>query len=83
MDLFAERLTDDTEVGAFLLSSNCDTSPSGETITLCIAGALHALILSGKDVALQMQYPSSEGSDTTLWPAVVDAFLVHRDFILG
>ena len=83
MDLFIKRLTDDTAVGAFLLSWNGDKYPSGESISLCIAGALHSLFLWDKDVALQTQYSHNECSEKTLWPSVMDAFLVLRGFISG
>jgi len=53
MDLFANRLTEDTEVGAFLLNWTGDTSSSGHSVPLRVAGALHALVLSAKDETLK------------------------------
>ena len=52
MNPYIKRLNDDTEVVAFLLSLNGDTSPSVESIPFCIAAALHALVLSNKNVAM-------------------------------
>jgi len=82
MDLFANRLTEDTEVGAFLLNWTGDTSSSGHSVPLRVAGALHALVLSAKDETLKTHYPPNESSDTKLWGAVKNAFEYHRDFIL-
>ena len=71
---FCTKLTDDTEVRAFLLNWNGDTSPSGGSMPLRVAPTLHALVLSGKDVALQTHYPRNKGSRLTLWPAVIMLF---------
>ena len=82
VDLFANRLTEDTEVGAFLLNWTGDTSSSGHSVPLRVAGALHALVLSAKDETLKTHYPPNESTDAELWGAVKNAFEYHRDFIL-
>jgi hypothetical protein len=82
MDLFANRLTEDTEVGAFLLNWTGDTSSSGHSVPLRVAGALHALVLSAKDETLKTHYPPNESTDAELWGAVKNAFEYHQDFIL-
>lgn len=83
MSLFSKRLTPNSEVAHHLLSWQGDTSPTGASVHLRLASALHALVLEGKNGALSDLYPPREVDDETLWSAIQDAFERDRDFILN
>lgn len=53
-----------------------DPGPSGQSVPLRLAGALHALHLQGH-AALALVYPPQATSDTLLWAAVCD--VIARD----
>lgn len=80
--LAAERLTHATEVGRALLEWSGDASIKNDLVPARLAGALHALVLSGKEDALKATYPPHESDDDTLWQAIVNAFEAHGDFIV-
>ncbi|NPD20435.1 DUF2332 domain-containing protein [Alterinioella nitratireducens] len=59
-----------------------DLSPSGHSVPLRLAGALHALVLQGKDAALVAAYPPQDVGDDVLKPALAAAVLTHEAQIL-
>lgn len=69
MALFADRLDPGGSVGGRLAAWPGDIGPSGASLPLRLAGALHALRLQG-DPALAAVYPPSASSSDALWTAV-------------
>lgn len=81
--LASARLTADHPAGAKILSWEGDPSPGGDSVPLRLAGALHALVLSGIDHDLAAVYPPHAiDHDNNFWSAVENALCVHSDFIL-
>lgn len=80
MSLCADRLDDTGPVGARILGWEGDPTPEADSVPLRVAGALHALKLSGR--ALGEVYPPAAPSDDALWDAVSDAFTCHEAEIL-
>ena len=80
MELCANRLTRDTEVGRHVLDWPGDPAPSADSLPLRLAGALHALKLEG--LALSAVYPPNEAPDDVLWDEVESAFETHETHIL-
>jgi hypothetical protein len=68
MTLAGDRLTADGPVGERLFAWEGDLSASGQSVPLRLAGALHALVLTGDP--LGRAYPPAEADDDTLWAAV-------------
>jgi hypothetical protein len=81
MTLAAERLGPEGPVGARLHAWPGEIGPSGASLPLRFAGALHAQALGG-DPALAPVYPPAEADDETLWAAVEAALLTRSDDIL-
>lgn len=73
MGLFAKRLASGTAVADKILGWQGDPSPSGDSVPLRIAGALHALKRAGH-AGLGAVYPPQDASDADLWAAVQGAF---------
>lgn len=80
MALLGERLEPSGAVGERLFNWAGDVSPSGESVPLRLAGALHALKLQGK--GLRDVYPPNAVSDDVLWRAVSAALVDHQVQIL-
>jgi hypothetical protein len=80
--LAAERLTADHPIGAKILSWAGDPSPNGDSVPLRLAGALHALVLSGSDKQLACVYPPHTAEADDLWSAVEKACRTHASSIL-
>ena len=80
--LFAERLQPGQAVADRILGWQGDPAPSADSVSLRIAGTLHALVLEGKDSLLSVAYPPDQSDDDALWMAVAHAFETHADFIL-
>lgn len=77
------RLTAGHPVGEKILSWAGDPSPSGDSVPLRLAGALHALVLSGTDGDLAAVYPPHPiDNDDDLWSAIENALQRHASFIL-
>lgn len=57
-----------------------DVSPRGQSVSLRLAGALHALHLQG-DARLGEVYPPEQATDAALWAAVCDVLLAEADHI--
>jgi hypothetical protein len=80
--LAAERLTEDSRVGATVLGWPGNPDGTGDALALRLAGTLHALVRSGQNPALAAVYPPHEVDDDTFW-ATVEAALRHNEaFIL-
>ncbi|CUX45546.1 DUF2332 domain-containing protein [Agrobacterium genomosp. 13] len=75
----AARLDRQTEVGEKILSWPGDVGPSGDSVPLRLAGALHALVLEDKIGPLVDIAPENEDA---LWRACADALRFHSAFIL-
>lgn len=82
LGLLSERLTDEMAVGQALLDWPGD--PAADALPLRIAGALHALVLTGKTADLAGFYPPHlpEGDDNRLWQAIEDALFCHGSYLL-
>jgi hypothetical protein len=80
--LFSDRLTPGTPVADRILDWPGDPLPTADSVPLRIAGALHALVLEGRDATLSAAYPPNAADDDTLWSAVEGAMTEHADFIL-
>lgn len=59
-----------------------DIGPGGASLPLRIAGGLHALVLNGRDDALQAVYPPNTVPDRILREAVLSTLARHQDFML-
>ena len=79
--LVHQRLTDNTAIGRLVLSWPGDPSPSKESVPLRFCGALHALVLTGRDKALADAYPPNVVDPQRMWSAVEAALQRHADFI--
>jgi len=82
MPLIGKRLSGHTGVGARCLAWAGDVGPSGQSVPLRLAGALHALVLDGSAPDLAAVYPPHSPCDDQLWSAVTDALLAHEARIL-
>jgi hypothetical protein len=58
-----------------------DPGPSGQSVPLRLAGALHALHLQGNATLAQV-YPPQKSDDATLWAAVTDVMVSQQAAIL-
>ncbi len=75
----ATRLDRQTEVGERILSWSGDVGPSGDSVPLRLAGALHALAIEEKIAPLADIPPEKEEA---LWQACANALRFHSAFIL-
>ncbi|WP_102225120.1 DUF2332 domain-containing protein [Acidimangrovimonas sediminis] len=75
--LAADRLRPGTPVTDRLFAWQGDITSRGHSLPLRLAGALHALVLSGQDDRLAAQY-AAPGDDGALWGAVSDALTRHE-----
>lgn len=81
--LAADRLTPGTPVADRLFAWEGDISSRGHSLSLRLAGALHALVRSGRDPALAAIYAAPDGaSDDALWQAVAEALAAHEGFVM-
>lgn len=81
LGLLADRLRDDSAVGATIL--NWPTDPIADALPLRLAGALHALVLTRQATRLIDVYPPQVPvDDDALWLAVENAFDAHEAAIL-
>lgn len=78
MALCAERLRPGTEVAERVLSWPGSVGPEAASVPLRLAGALHALKLSGQAPELAAVYPPHTVPDDTLWDRVETCFETHR-----
>ena len=82
MALAADRLAPGTPVADRILGWPGEAGPSGASVPLRLAGALHALVIDGTDPGLALVYPPAEASDDALWAAVETALLRHEARLL-
>jgi len=81
LNLLADDLSEQTSVGKAVL--NWQGDPSADALALRLAGALHALVLTGKSAALTDVYPpAGRPSDDLLKQAIGTALVDHADTIL-
>lgn len=79
--LVATRLTDNGHVANRILCWPGDTTSSGDSVPLRLAGSLNALVLNGFDKPLAAVYPPHQADDDTLWAAVTSALVANETFL--
>lgn len=79
--LAAERLCPGGAVAERLLGWPGDPSNRADALPLRFAGALHALVLEGRDSGLAAVYPPHAPSDSALWDAVAAAMTREAGFL--
>lgn len=77
--LLADILDGDTATGRKALGWVGD--PGADALALRLCGAMHALVLSGRDEQLAAQYPPSRTDETDLREAAMAALTNHDAFI--
>jgi hypothetical protein len=83
--LVAERLAPGSPVADRVLGWPGDPSHRADALPLRLAGALHGLVIEGRDPALAAVYPPhhAAATDDALWAAVSDALTAHAARILA
>jgi hypothetical protein len=81
--LLADRLAAGDPVSDRVLGWPGDPSHRADALPLRLAGALHGLVIEGRDPALAAAYPPHAPSDDALWQAVAAAFAAHAAFVLA
>ncbi|MEP3348042.1 MAG: DUF2332 family protein [Litoreibacter sp.] len=79
--LLADRLRPDAPLAERLFSWEGDLSPSGHSVPLRLAGALHAYVLKSPDSKLAHAYPPHVVEDDVLWEAINDTLKGEAEFI--
>ena len=82
LTLCGQRLAPGDPIVDRLIAWPGDATALGDAIALRFAGALHALILMGRDQGLTNAYPPNLVNDDALWQAVETAMTTHRDHIM-
>lgn len=82
LPLIAEKLEPGDRVSDRLLNWPGDKSGKADSVSLRLAGALHALVLTNRSPQLKAAYPPNSVSDEALKAAVRNAFLDHADHLL-
>jgi hypothetical protein len=80
--LLADRLIGSNAVFAQVLAWPGPPDPSHDALPLRLCGALHWLVLAGREARLARVYPPNEAADEALWLAVEAAAQAHAGFIL-
>ena len=80
--LLADRLQPGTPVADRILNWEGDASYRTDVVGLRVAGALHALVLSGENPDLVKVYPPNSAGDAALWKAVSNAFQTNESHML-
>ncbi len=80
--LLADSWRKSGNLADFCASFEGDIGPSGYSLPLRLAGALHALVLTGRDPDLAAVYPPHETTDIELEEAIWPAIRRHEAFIL-
>lgn len=83
MAVLADRLQPKGAVAARVLGWPGDVGPSGQSVPLRLAGALHGLVIEGCDPALAAAYPPNSVKDDTLFAAVETALIRHETRLMG
>lgn len=79
--LLSELLGDGTETGRKVRGWEGD--PTADALALRLCGALHALVLSGRDAALAAHYPPNRTEEGALREATAAALSRHDAFIVA
>jgi hypothetical protein len=81
--LVAERLTDQTEIGARVFGWPGDMGPGADSVPLRLCGALNHLVITGRDTGLAAVYPphTIDASDQQLWAEIERALVEHAEAI--
>lgn len=82
MALCAARLRPGTDVAERVLNWPGAVGPEAASVPLRLAGALHALKLSGAAPELSAVYPPQDVPDDALWAVVEGCFATHRETLL-
>ncbi|MGJ8545805.1 MAG: DUF2332 domain-containing protein [Sulfitobacter sp.] len=82
MPLIGARLDRRTAVGRHVLDWQGDVGPSGQSVPLRLAGALHGLVLEGAAPELAAVYPPRDVPGDALWAAIEAALQAHEARIL-
>lgn len=80
--LVAEHLAPGSAVADRVLAWPGDPSNRADALPLRLAGALHALVLEGRDPGLAGAYPPNAPPEDALWAAVAAALGNHAPFVL-
>ena len=83
MRLCARRLSNENPVAAALLAFEGNLGPSGHSVPLRFAGALHHLLLSGRAEEITARWPPNTSTDDQLWSAVRSAMHNHAEALLA
>ena len=77
MELLADRLQHGAPLTDRLLNWSGDLTPTGQSVPLRLAGALHGLVLDGACPGLAACYPPNDADDDRLWGAILTAMAEH------
>ena len=80
--LLAERLDPGTPVADRVLGWPGDPRGQADALPLRLAGALHGLVLDGREPALAAVYPPATADDAALWSAVAAALDREAAYVL-
>lgn len=75
----ADNIAPGDPISDRLLNWPGDISGKADSVSLRLAGALHALVLTNQSPQLAAQYPPN--NPNAIWPAVKHAFIHHTDHI--
>lgn len=81
--LVADRLAPGSPAAERVLDWPGDPSNRADALPLRLAGALHGLVLEGRDPGLAAAYPPHDPDDDALWRAVAAAFAAHAPYLLA
>ncbi len=82
--VIASRLSRDSVVGEAVLTWQGDASNKGDVLAMRLAGALHALVITGADENLARVYPpnSAPSDDDLFWTVLASSMDVHSEHII-
>ncbi len=80
--MLAATWSEDTPLAEFCRGFDDDIGAGGHSLPLRLAGALHALVLTGRDAKLAAAYPPAAVSDTVFEHEIWRALSQHSGFIL-
>jgi len=81
--LLAERLQAGDPVADRVLDWPGDPSNRADALPLRLVGALHGLVIEGRDAGLAAVYPPHRADDQALWAAVAAALAAHPGYLLA
>ena len=83
MRLCGERLVNDGPVAGALFAFGGNLGPSGHSVPLRFAGALHHLSLAGLAPQVTRHWPPNDATDDAIWNTVCDAMAAHGAALLA